>query len=350
MIILGLETSCDETAAAIIKVDKKTLRLLSNNVSSQIKLHKTWGGVVPELAARRHTEIIIPLIEKTLIDCRMNLNKIDALAVTLGPGLITALQVGVETAKTLAMVKNKPLVGVNHIAGHLASPFLSSDEWRMARNEKIWPAVALVVSGGHTEIYLIKKLGQQKLLGRTVDDAAGEAFDKVAKMLKLSYPGGPKVASLARTGNPERFPFPSPMINNKNFNFSFAGLKTAVLYTLNKIKKINPQIKADLCASFQKAAVKVLISKTIAASLKYQAKTILLSGGVSANKNLRQHLTSEINQRLPQTKVLLAPLKFTGDNAAMIALAGSIELIQNGYKKYKDNWKKINADANWELW
>lgn len=347
MFILGIETSCDETAVAVLQFDKTQARLLSNNVSSQVKLHKKWGGVVPELAARRHVEVIMPLVQKSLDDAGLTFKKIEALAVTRGPGLITALQVGVETAKTLAMVNNKALVGVNHIAGHLVSPFLNN--WSEVK-PKNFPCVALVVSGGHTEIYLINKLGEQKLLGRTLDDAAGEAFDKVAKMLKLPYPGGPQVSRLAAIGNSKKFSFPSPMLNSKNFDFSFAGLKTAVLYTLNKIKKIDNKTKADICASFQLAAVRVLVHKTLAAADKFDAKTILLSGGVSANKSLRQELTNSVNSKLPNTKVLMSPLEFTGDNAAMIALAGAIQINKHGLNPYRNSWKKINANANWELW
>ncbi|MFH1112017.1 MAG: tRNA (adenosine(37)-N6)-threonylcarbamoyltransferase complex transferase subunit TsaD [Patescibacteria group bacterium] len=351
MIVLGIETSCDETAIAVLNMTKNKLRLPANNVSSQIQLHKKWGGVVPELAARQHTEVIIPLISDTLAQIKLRPQLIDLIAVTQGPGLITALQVGVETAKTLAWAWRKPLVGVNHIAGHLISPWLGINCWSIANQNKTFPILSLVVSGGHTELYLIKKLGEQKLLGRTLDDAAGEAFDKVAKMLKLPYPGGPKVAKLAKTGNPNKFKFPRPMINYKNYNFSFAGLKTAVLYTLKKQRGArDEELVANICASFQQAAVDVLIFKTIQAAKNHEAKSVLLAGGVSANQLLRQSLAAAINQQLPSVKFYAAPFEFTGDNAAMIALAGAIEVKNKGIKKYQDAWKKINARANWELW
>lgn len=349
MRILGIETSCDETALAILNIDNKRLKIRASNVSSQTKIHKKWGGVVPELAARRHAEVIIPLLKKTLAEAKLTPQNIDAVAVTLGPGLITSLQVGVETAKTLAWSLGKPLIPVNHIAGHIVSPFLTSGEWRVARNDKAFPAVALVVSGGHTELYLIKKLGQQELLGRTLDDAVGEAFDKVAKMLKLPYPGGPQVAKLAAHGNPIKFNFPRPMINSNNLNFSFAGLKTAVLYTLKKFPSVNHKLKADICASFQQAAIDVLVKKTIKAVITNKAKTILLGGGVSANTLLRQQLKHAIN-KLPDLELLISPLEYTGDNAVMIAIAGYIEGAKASLGKYKNSWRKINADANWELW
>ncbi len=346
MYILGIETSCDETAAAVIKIDNSKLKLLSNNVASQVKLHAKWGGVVPELAARRHTEVIIPIIEKTLAEAKIKPSALSAIAVTQGPGLITALQVGVETAKTLAMIWKKPLIGVNHIAGHIVSPFLAPGTWPLIKSKKTWPAVTLVVSGGHTEIYLLNKLGKQKLLGKTLDDAAGEAFDKVAKMLKLPYPGGPQVSKLAQTGNPAAYKFPRPMINRKEFDFSFAGLKTAVLYTLDKINKITPPIKKDICASFEQAVIEVLTTKTFKAAKEYKAKTILLAGGVSANKKLRDEFKLQASKM--KINLMLSPLEFTGDNATMIALAGAIQ-----YKNKSVNvnaWRTINANANWELW
>src|SRR3989338_5419831 len=281
MRILGIETSCDETALAILNIDDKHLKISASNISSQTTIHQKWGGVVPELAARRHAEIIIPLLKKTLTEAKISPQNIDAIAVTLGPGLITSLQVGVETAKTLAWSLRKPLIPVNHISGHIISSFLTSGQCRGTRNKSTFPVVALVVSGGHTELYLIKNLGQQKLLGRTLDDATGEAFDKVAKMLKLPYPGGPQVAKLAACGNPTKFNFPRPMINSNNLNFSFAGLKTAVLYTLKKLPGTkNEELVANICASFQQAAIDVLVKKTIKAATTNKAKTILLGGAL----------------------------------------------------------------------
>ncbi|MDP3986264.1 MAG: tRNA (adenosine(37)-N6)-threonylcarbamoyltransferase complex transferase subunit TsaD [Candidatus Veblenbacteria bacterium] len=350
MNVLGIETSCDETSVAVLKFSQGQIKLAAHLVSSQVKLHARWGGVVPELAARRHTEVIIPLLDTTLKKARTTPAKIDLIAVAAGPGLITALQVGVETAKTLALAWKKPLVGVNHIAGHLVSPFLATSSWPLANRKTTWPAVALVVSGGHTELHLIKSLGQQRLLGRTLDDAAGEAFDKTAKLLKLPYPGGPQVAKLARLGDPTAFVFPRPLIKNSNYDFSFAGLKTAVLYQVQKLKNITPQTQADLCASFQNAAVEVLVSKTLRAAREHKAKTIIVAGGVSANHELQKQLTAAAKLLRPAPGTLFPDSEFTGDNAAMIALAGAIEANKRGLKPYKNGWRTTQAQANWELW
>ncbi|HBT92450.1 MAG TPA: tRNA (adenosine(37)-N6)-threonylcarbamoyltransferase complex transferase subunit TsaD [Candidatus Veblenbacteria bacterium] len=354
MNILGIETSCDETSLAVLEFSPKKIKLKSHLISSQVKLHAPWGGVVPELAARRHTEVIIPLLHQALKQARITPSKIDLIAVTGGPGLITALQVGVETAKTLALIWHKPLIPVNHIAGHLVSPFLATSSWPLANHKTTWPAVALVVSGGHTELYLMKSLGQQKLLGRTLDDAAGEAFDKVAKLLKLPYPGGPEVAKLAKNGNPAAFEFPRPMLNKTNYDFSFAGLKTAVLYAFEKAKKkpktSGQELAADVCASFQAAACDVLVAKTLKAAAAAKAKTIIVAGGVSANKELRRQFMAQ-TRSLPAIRYTLFPDKeFTGDNAAMIALAGGIEANGHALKPYQNNWRRIQARSNWELW
>lgn len=353
MNILALETSCDETSTAVLKINNRQLNLLALNTSSQIKLHAPYGGVVPELAARRHVEIIIPLIEQTLSQAKIKPSKIDALAVTGGPGLITALQVGVETGKILAAIWHKPLIPVNHITGHLVSSFLSPRQWFVAQQKNTWPAVALVVSGGHTEIHLMKSINRWRLLGRTLDDAAGEAFDKVAKMLGLPYPGGPAVAKLAKSGNSQTFNLPRPMIKNQDYNFSFAGLKTAVLYSLKKYSPstISHQLKANMCASFQQAAIDVLLYKIFKAAQEFKTKTIIVSGGVSANQELRRQLTLKVNTLHPTPYTLLPDLEFTGDNAAMIALAAYV-ISNNGKNlpKYKMTWKNLTADANWELW
>jgi len=352
MIVLGIETSCDETSIALLNFSHRKIELAAHLVSSQTKLHAPYGGVVPELAARRHTEVIIPLLDEALRLAKISPPKIDAIAVTGGPGLITALQVGVETAKTLALVWKKPLIPVNHIAGHLVSPFLSKGKWHLTTKKNTWPAVALIVSGGHTELHLLKRVDDWHLLGRTLDDAAGEAFDKVAKLLQLPYPGGPQVSKLATLGKREAFKFPRPLLTHKNYDFSFAGLKTAVLYALQKFKsnKITPKLKADICASFQAAAVEVLIHKTLRAAKDYKAKTVIVAGGVAANKELkRQFMAAAIS--LPTVHNILFPdPNFTGDNAAMIALAGAITAQQSGFKRYQNNWKSTQARANWELW
>lgn len=350
MHVLGIETSCDETSVAVLKYNQQQIKLLSHIISSQVKLHAPWGGVVPELAARRHAEVIIPLLHESLKKARIAPPKIDLIAVTSGPGLITALQVGVETARTLALAWKKPLIAVNHITGHLVSTFLNLDKWKLVNKKTTWPAIALVVSGGHTEIHLVKKAGDWHLLGRTLDDAAGEAFDKVAKLLKLPYPGGPQVSKLAINGNASAFKFPRPLLNKPNYDFSFAGLKTAVLYAVQKIKNVNTKVKADVCASFQEAATDVLVSKTLKAAQDLKAKTVIVAGGVSANKNLREKFTTEINEQKIKVNLLFPDLEFTGDNAAMIALAGAIEASKNKLKHYQNNWRKLQAQANWELW
>jgi len=350
MIVLALETSCDETSWSVLQVSNHQLFIKALTISSQTKLHARWGGVVPELAARRHNEIIIPLLRQTLNQAQLQPPAIDLIAVTAGPGLITALRVGVETARALAATWGKPLLGVNHINGHLVSPFLNKNHWPLANLSSTWPAIALVASGGHTELYLMTKLNRTKLLGKTLDDAAGEAFDKVAKMINLPYPGGPRVAKLASQGNRQAFNFPRPMIKHKNCNFSFAGLKTAVLYTLPKIKKLNHQTKANLCAAFEQAVVDVLVYKTLKAAQEYKARTVIVAGGVSANQHLRNTLTAVISEQLPTTQLLLPDLKFTGDNAAMIALAGAAQVNFKKSPRLINNWKKLQPNANWELW
>ena len=339
MKILAIETSCDETAAAVLEIKNNKFNLLANIVSSQIKIHAKYGGIVPEIAARKQMEIMISIIEKV---ARQRLKDINYIAVTQGPGLITSLTVGVETAKSLALTLNKPLIAVNHLAGHIYSSQLTNKQFK-------FPALALVVSGGHTMLALMDKHNRFKIIGQTVDDAVGEAFDKVAKILNLGYPGGPIISKLAAAGDSHAFDLPRPMIQQQNFNFSFSGLKTAVLYLTNDLKQqnnlnqtsLNKQTVRNICASFQQACVDVLISKTLRAIKKYHPQSILLGGGVSANAKLRQ----ELKNRLEKTfglPLYLPDLKFTGDNAAMIALAAYYQ-IQN---KKKTNPRKLKADPN----
>ncbi len=355
MRVLGIETSCDETSIAVLEVGR-TLDLTGFTVSSQVKLHARWGGVVPELAARRHTETIMPLLDTTLRQARITPDKLDLIAVTQGPGLITALQVGVETAKALAVGWGTPLIGVNHIAGHLVSPFLTTSYWSLANSKRTWPAVALVVSGGHTELYLMSSLSSWRLLGKTLDDAAGEAFDKVGKLLKLPYPGGPRVAKLAARGAPDKFLFPRPMLNRAGYDFSFAGLKTAVLYAYEKEcrrKRSGPghqKLVANTCASFQQAAVDVLVEKTMRAASATGAGTVIVAGGVAANSHLRLALKRRLTKELPKARLLLPELRFCGDNAAMIALAGVGAAAKQPRPRLLTNWRRLNANANWELW
>ncbi len=349
MIILGIETSCDETSAAVIKISRGRISVLSNIVSSQIEIHKEFGGVVPEVAARHHVQNIGWVIDEAISQAKINYKKIDLIAVTAGPGLITSLIVGVEAAKALSLAWQKPLVAINHMYGHIAANFLNLDlspfpSLKQGGGDK-FPALCLVVSGGHTELVLLKNYQQYKKIGQTVDDAAGEAFDKVAKLLHLGYPGGPIVSQRAVDGDSAAFKFPRPMIESPNFNFSFSGLKTAVLYQSQKINLKNKQNVNDICASFQQAVVAVLVGKTIKAAKKYKAETVMLAGGVAANKELREKLRQE-SEKL-KFNFLVPEFKLCTDNAAMIGVA-AYYLSQKKMPKI-DNWKKITADSNWEL-
>lgn len=342
MIILGIETSCDETSSAVIKVDRGKIKILSNIVSSQIKIHKKYGGVVPEIAARHHVEDILPVIDQSLKTTKINPKDIDLIAVTAGPGLITSLIVGVETAKTLSYVWQKPLLAVNHMYAHLAGNFLEDIKF---------PSLALIVSGGHTELILLKNYHNYKKIGQTIDDAAGEAFDKVAKLLDLGYPGGPAISATAAQIPDSKFKipdlkFPRPMIGSDNFNFSFSGLKTAVLYKVKKMKKSELKKRTpEICYEFQQAVIDVLITKTMEAAKKYQVKTVVLAGGVAANKELRETLQKRVQAQKLEFKV--PEFKLCTDNAAMIAIAGYY--LSQKQKISKDNWQKIKADPNWEL-
>lgn len=379
MKILGIETSCDETAAAVLEFGRPSTRsrnikvnILSNVVSSQMETHKKTGGVVPEVAARAHMEQIIPVIEDAMrpvvrpktsdvsnkrtrltpYDLSHTTPKIDAIAVTYGPGLITSLSVGVETARTLAWSWNVPLIGVNHIEGHISAAYLqrtpriikSSEAESYNLTALHYPALALVVSGGHTELVLIKKPLSYKIIGATRDDAVGEAFDKVARILGLEYPGGPIVSRLAEQGDASEFPFSPPMLKSNDYEFSFSGIKTAVLY---KVRDQRAGIKdqvfiRDICASFQKAVVEVLVAKTIRAAKEYKIKTIILAGGVAANKQLREQLADAIKQHLPHTTYLLPTPQFCTDNAVMIATAGYFHAL----KKEFTPWQKIDVNPN----
>jgi len=347
-IILGIETSCDETAAALVQFKNGKFKILSNIVSSQIEIHKKYGGVVPEVAARNHLINILPVIDQALAKAKIKLQKIDKIAVTTGPGLITSLLVGVETAKNLAYAWQKPIISVNHLKAHLYANWLNH-ETRIS-----FPVVALIVSGGHTELILMKNKKSLKKIGQTVDDAAGEAFDKVAQLLNIGYPGGPAVSRLAEKGNPQAFDLPRPMIRDDNFNFSFSGLKTSVLYTTKKLKALSPPIrlrsgclersreaklKANLCASFQQAVVDVLVAKTIKAAQKHQAKTVMLSGGVAANKLLRENL--KLKTKNLKLNFLMPEILLCTDNAAMIAMAATFEK--------PTPWPKLKVDPNLEI-
>lgn len=316
MKILAIETSCDETSAAVVADGRK---VLSNVVSSQIDIHSQYGGVVPEVAARAHTESIIPVVHKALSLAKVNWNDIDSLAVVEGAGLLPSLLTGIATAKSLALAKQKPLIPVNHIVGHIYANWIGRDEGDIA-----FPVLALVVSGGHTDLHLMKDHLEFTRLGGTLDDAAGEAFDKVAKLLGLGYPGGPIVSERAEQGNPEAFDFPRGMIGEENYNFSFSGLKTAVIYKVHQLRKKNSLTKQqinDICASFQQAVIDVLVTKTIRAAREYKVKSIILAGGVAANKLLRQTMKEKIATELSQVSYYQPDLKECLDNAAMVGVA-----------------------------
>lgn len=336
--ILAIETSCDETAAAVVNLKNKVIKSQSSVVSSQIKLHQATQGVVPEVAARAHLRKINIVVKKALKDAGTNLDKIDYLAVTSGPGLITSLLVGTEFTKALSYATGKKIIPVNHMSGHLYSAFLQNQNLKL-------PSINLIVSGGHTYIVLLDSKRKIKVLGQTIDDAAGEAFDKVAKMLKLPYPGGPEISKHAEKREKD-YNFPRPMQFTKNYDFSFAGLKTSVLYKIRdeKLDVNDFKTKCDLAYSFQNAAVDVLISKTIRAAKEYKAKSITLSGGVAANKKLRE----DLNQAAKKNgfKLYVPDFKLCTDNALMIANAAAIKL-QSGFKPVTYN--KINVDPGLEF-
>lgn len=317
MRILGIETSCDDTAIGIVTYRRGKFQIEAHVAASQVLIHRRYGGVVPEVAAREHAVTIIPTLVSAMKRARVTWNDIDVVAVAAGPGLNTALLVGVETARTIGYALKKPLVRVNHIEGHIASNWMSPDISKLR-----FPAVVLIVSGGHTELILVRAFGHYTLLGRTLDDAAGEAFDKVAKILGLPYPGGPEIARRARRGNPARFAFPRALMRASNLDFSYAGLKTAVLYELRKHKKV-PALVNDAAASFQAAAVEPLVAKTMRAAEKTGAKTVLLGGGVAANRLLRETLAAAVYRDVPGVAYIQPALDLCMDNGVMIAMAGA---------------------------
>jgi N6-L-threonylcarbamoyladenine synthase len=315
--ILGIETSCDETAAAVV-ADGKTIK--SSIVTSQAKLHEKYGGVVPEIASRAHIENIYPVITEALNQAKVTKDDIAAIAVANQPGLAVALVVGVTAAKTLSVVWDKPLIAVNHLHAHLQSAMIAEENLQL-------PAVALIVSGGHTCLYDCESPLELKLIGRCIDDAAGEAFDKVATILKLPYPGGPSIEKAAQSGNPRSIDFPRSLLGPDSLDFSFSGIKTAVLYHCRggdmkgqtKVDLMSQQQIADIAASFQYAVIDVLIEKTSRAIDNINAKTVLLGGGVAANSLLRTELAKLCQSYLPAKKLLVAPKPYCTDNAVMVA-------------------------------
>ena len=331
MIVLGIESSCDETAAAVVRDGRA---ILSSIVFSQVDAHRPYSGVVPELASRAHVERVNRVVAEALDKAKVALGpsrrgsprrKVDAIGVTVGPGLVGALLVGRMTAEALGWATRTPVVGVNHIEGHLLSPLLEDRALRP-------PFLGLVVSGGHTELILAEDFGRYRLIGRTRDDAAGEAFDKVAKMMDLGYPGGPVVDRMARSGREGRSPFPRPWLAG-SWDFSFSGLKTAVLYHLRTRSKWSTAQKADVCAGFQAAVVDVLVGKTLAAAEALRIKTLVVGGGVAANSRLRKELTDSASRSL---RVVFASPALCTDNAAMIAAAAHFKAMREGPTASRD--------------
>ncbi len=330
MLILGIETSCDETGVAIYDSEKG---LLGHKLYSQIKLHAKYGGVVPELASRDHINYIIPLINDLLKDCKINIQNIEAIAYTSGPGLSGALLVGSSVAESLACALGIRSIPIHHLEGHLLAPMLED------RKPK-FPFIALLVSGGHSQLIHVKKLGSYKIIGDTLDDAAGEAFDKTAQLLGLGYPGGAALSKLAEKGL-KHFKLPRPLLHSNGLDFSFSGLKTAVLYLVRKQKKLTKEIKADIAYAFEDSITDVLVKKTIQALKQEGLKRVIISGGVGANKTLREKIIAECNQN--EFEYFFPDLTFCTDNGAMIALAGSLRLNMPSKENYsfsvKPRWK-----------
>ena len=336
--ILGIESSCDETAASIVQEENGQIKILSNIVSSQFDIHKEFGGVVPELAARAHVEKIDLISEKAISESKIKLDEIDAVAATAGPGLIVCLTVGLNFGKTVAASLNKPFIAVNHLEGHALSPKLNST--------LEFPYLLLLISGGHTQYLLVESLGKYKRLGTTIDDALGEAFDKTAKIIGIDFPGGPKIEKFAEKGNKNRFKLPKPIINRGGCNLSFAGLKTAILRIQSEIK--TEQDKFDLAASFQKTIEEILHEKTKKAfeiylnentSLK---KTFVVAGGVAANQGIKNALINLSNEN--EFECLFPDINLCSDNAAMIALVGLEK-----FKKKLFNELDFKVNPRWQL-
>lgn len=321
MITLGIETSCDETGLAVYHSDRG---LLAEALYSQVDLHADYGGVVPELASRDHIRKIVPLTEEVLRKARIKLDEVDGIAYTSGPGLMGALLVGASFGRALAWALGKPAIGVHHMEAHLLAPLLSEASSTDTAQPPL-PFLALLVSGGHTQLVQVTGLGDYTLLGESVDDAAGEAFDKAAKMLGLGYPGGPALAAAATAGKPGRFKFPRPMTDRPGLNFSFSGLKTFTLNTVNKCTPLSTQDVADIAYAFEEAVVDTLLIKCRRAVEQTGISHLVMAGGVSANKKLRERLTEHLEKQL-HARVYYAPNHLCTDNGAMIAYAGALRL------------------------
>jgi len=331
MLVLGIETSCDETAAAVYHGERG---LLSHRLYSQVALHAQYGGVVPELASRDHVQKLLPLIDEALKAAGVEARDIDGVAYTAGPGLVGALLVGASVARSLAFAWNRPAIGVHHLEGHLLAPMLEEEA-------PAFPFLALLVSGGHTLLAEVSGLGEYQIIGASVDDAAGEAFDKTAKLLGLPYPGGPALAKLAEQGKPGRFKFPRPMLDRPGLDFSFSGLKTAVVVAARGVQ-LDDEVRADLAYEFQEAVVETLAAKCARALDQTQLSTLVVAGGVGANKRLRERLRALGEQR--NVRVLYPRPEFCTDNAAMIAYAGYRRLRAGEHQDLK-----IRATARWPL-
>ena len=333
ILILGIETSCDETAASVVKNGRE---VLSNVIDSQIDIHTLYGGVVPEIASRKHTEKINIVIKEALKQAGVTLDDLDAIAVTYGPGLVGALLVGVSEAKAICYAKNIPLVGVHHIEGHINAVYIEHKELEP-------PFISMVASGGHSHLVIVRDYGQYEVIGRTLDDAAGEAFDKVARAIGLGYPGGPKVDALSKEGNPEAIAFPRAKVENSVYDFSFSGLKSAVLNYLNKCEMKGETVnQADVAASFQASVVDVLVDHTVRAAKDYDIPVVTIGGGVAANSALRAGM-KEACEREDLEFYYPSPVYCT-DNGVMIAVAGYYEYM-NGVRHGLD----LNAVANLKL-
>jgi len=331
--ILGIESSCDETAAAVVKNGRE---VLSNIIFSQIALHTEYGGVVPEIASRKHIEKINQVIEQALSEAHMKLNEMDAIAVTYGPGLVGALLVGVSAAKAISFASGIPLVGVHHIEGHISANYIENKELEP-------PFVSLVVSGGHSHLVVVKDYGEYEIIGRTRDDAAGEAFDKVARAIGLGYPGGPKIDRISKEGNPDAIHFPRARVAEAEYDFSFSGLKSAVLNYLNSCRMKGEEInRADVAASFQKAVVDVLVEHSMDAVKRYGYDKFAIAGGVASNSSLRSAFEKACMER--KIKFYHPSPVFCTDNAAMIGTAGYYEFIKGVRSGYD-----LNAVPNLKL-
>jgi len=333
MTILGIETSCDETSAAIINVNEenKRVELVSNVIATSLALHAQTGGIIPEVAAREQVKYIIPVIDEAMKVLKDPESEIDAIAVTVGPGLIGSLLVGVETVRTLGYVWNKPIIPVNHLFGHIYANFIGE-------NKIEFPAIALIISGGHTDLVFMKNHRDIKWLGGTRDDAAGEAFDKTGRLLKLPYPAGPLIEKLAMNAKGEDiFHFPRPLIDSPDFDFSFSGLKTAVLRETQKDTNMNDKRISNICYSLSESIFDVLIKKTFRAAKEYNVKSILLGGGVAANETLRKKFELEIRNLKLEIPLFIPEKRLCTDNAGMIAAAAYFNNVPT-------DWKNISAN------